>query len=628
MQPYKSLIIYIALIAILGSYIFFIAKQEKGTTEILQSEKNIFNDIPFSKITHATLTGPTGTFSFTKSNDRWRITSPIDAPADSPTIEMILSEIEFTQSKRSIPYEQINKPQETLQQWGILPPTFTFEFTAQDKTYTLHLGRKTAFSETYYAKTSNDPQAPILLVPSTLHAALNRKLDDLRDRTVFYDITQDKIQSIAFRSETPLNTAPRDFSLKLKDQKWTFERPFTARANSEKVKQFLDQITALNSVNFITDSPDNLDKFGLDTPTHEITLTTGDPATPYILLIGHPITEQSDLFYAKRLKDKAVFSITRENVNQLLTLIQSFRDLSIANFYPDHVTQITLEKGRQNLAFTRKESKWLIHLENKSLADHIKILNLLQRLQKTQANRVAKDAVTDLKPYGLNKPAAKITLTLQIPQSPPPPSQQKDTPPPPPPIQQTIEILFGKIDKDEIYLTTNLENTVYAFPKTLLDEINLDLNFWRSLTLFPLDSQQIKALKLTPKNQSEYTITRTSPSTFTTTLEDTTLDNFKTETLFVRAASLQAVKWLDMPQRIYQSPPAIIKILTEDDTLYTLTVANPLYNGNFPVLITPLNLQAEISYHDILSLLSVPTANPQTTVTTPPVQAPPLPNQP
>jgi hypothetical protein len=333
-NPTKSIIIYTGLIAILGTYIFFIAKNEKSTTDALQTERNIFTDIPFSQITQAKLIAPTGTFNFTKSDNRWRITSPIDTPADSPTIDMILSEIEFTQSKRTIPYEQINKPEETLQQWGLIPPTFTFEFTVKGQTYTLHIGRKTAFSETYYARISNDTKAPVILVPSTLHAALNRKLDDLRDRAVFYDLPTNPIDTLAFRSEhLPPNTTLQDFSLKLKEQKWVFERPFNARANSDKINEFINQLTSLNSISFITDSPNTLDKFGLDTPTYQITLSTTTP-TSHSLLIGNPIQEQSNLFYAKRLKDSSIFSITRDNVNQLLNLIQGFRDLTIASFSP------------------------------------------------------------------------------------------------------------------------------------------------------------------------------------------------------------------------------------------------------------------------------------------------------
>ncbi|MCS7063170.1 MAG: DUF4340 domain-containing protein [Methylacidiphilales bacterium] len=632
MQPYKSIIIYATLVTTLGIYIFFVAKNQKSTTETIQAENNLFIDVPFSKVIEAKLIAPTGTFSFTKQNDKWRITAPINTPADSPTIDMILSEIEFSQSKRTIPFEQINNPQETLAQWGLNPPTFTFEFkTQQDNnkppiTYTLQLGRKTAFSETYYARIGTDPKAPVVLVPSTLHAALNRKLDDLRDRTIFYDLDDPQsVETISFQAESlHAPPIPQEFLLKLKDKKWSFERPFTARASTEKVNEFLNFITSLNSVQFITDSQEELNKFGLDTPTYQINLTTAKESSSHTLLIGNPITEQSEFYYAKRLKDPAVFSINREDVNKLINFIKSLRDLTIATFSSDHVTQLTIQKNRNTITFIRQQSKWLFANAADTLADHVKISNLLQRLQKTPANRVVKDAATDLKPYGLDKPSTRITLKLEIPAPPNPTATTKDTPPPAP-TTQTIEILVGKIDKNEVHLSNNFENTIYAFPTNILDDLNsLDPSSWRSKILFNLESSQIQTLKLTPKNQPPYTISRQDAQSFTTTLENTKLDPFKTETLFVRAASLQAVNWLNLPQRTFQTPHATIQITTQNNTTYTLTVGAPLANGNFPVLLTPQNIQAEILAQDILSLLSVPIETPEkkTSVTTPPVEAP------
>jgi len=194
----RSTYLYLAVFLGLGCYVTFIDKKIPGTQEQEQAENQVF-DFKTDEVTGLEVNNVHGQFIFHKDNNHWEIDKPVVTLADTATVDGILDQIGHAQPQRVIKIDSSDKDMDNLKEWGLTPtPAERVVIHTKNKQYILLLGRKTAISDSVYARASERKNESVRVIPFTVKQALQKDLTDFRSRNVF-DFEIDKVTKIATR---------------------------------------------------------------------------------------------------------------------------------------------------------------------------------------------------------------------------------------------------------------------------------------------------------------------------------------------------------------------------------------------------------------------------------------------
>lgn len=561
----SSTYLYLALFLGLLCYLTFIDKNKPGTKDLEESENQLFK-IDTEEVTGLEITNVHGLFIFKKNGNHWEIEQPVKTVADGATIDGIISQIAFAQPQRTIKIDGSDKDAANLKEWGLLPTPAerVVIHTADSKKYfELLVGRKTAISDSVYARASGRKNESVRVIPNTVKQALQKDLSDFRSRNVF-DFDQDKVTKIALKiADTP--TAPgQQCEVDLKDGKWTLQLPLVARASDTDVQALLGKILGERAVDFVTDDASNLSQYGLTSPSATLSVSL-KPDEDIVLQIGSAVPDKPDQVYAQRLKSNSVFTLTRSSVDELLKAVPNVRDRHILPFTPGKVTALSFSFGARNGQVRSEHGLWNTVSTGEGRADVSKVNSLLSKLSQLETTPLMKDSASDLKPFGLDKPQGKITL-----QSP----EFKPSP--------TLTLLIGKAVDKVLYVRNSAEPFIYTIPDNALDFLsasNLELRDARAINL---ELKNVKSLTITAGSEPPITLTRSAGGTWSAAnVKDRMVDSVKADTQASLLCQLQAKIWLGpaLPAYGLAKPVLTFSIQTDEKSPTVLHVGAPLPDG-------------------------------------------------
>ena len=152
----------------------------------------------------------------------WQITTPIEWPADQPTISGILNDLTNFRAQRII-----SDRASDLAQYGLAEPALTFDITEKgNKTTRLIIGNRTPTGEGAYAMVAGD--AHVYTIPDFLLASFNKPLDELRDKRLLpFNVASVSEVRLARRDETVV--------IDRKGTGWQIEKPAVYRTKTTSV---------------------------------------------------------------------------------------------------------------------------------------------------------------------------------------------------------------------------------------------------------------------------------------------------------------------------------------------------------------------------------------------------------
>lgn len=593
----RSTYLYLAVALGLFSYIYFIDGKFKSTDDAARAAGNLF-DFAADQVNWLQITNASGTTVLEKSGDRWKITKPVQAFPEAGVVQQILGELEFARSARIIPYATLpGVKEETVKQWNLNPPAVRVEFRTPKGHDVLLIGRNVALTENVYARASDKPDAPIYIIRSATRAIVDRGLQELRSRAVF-DFDSNTIDRATVREFTSGSQVSRDVEVaKVKDNHWSLQKPLVARAGKKQVDAWLRQVQDLRAVNFISDESSNLSTYGLSSPTAQVTVQRHGETEELTLIIGSPVPDKPQEVYAKRLRNNSVFTLNAEAVTKLLAGLPDCRDKKLVAGSAPEVIRVAIEQKGKTIAASKKEGVWSLDGDMRAEAGRVQdFINLISTLQATQ---FVKDAATDLRPYGLDKPQVKVTLQYS-----------KDIP--------AVDVLFGKGDGKAIYAMTSAEPFIYSVPTGSLDSVPKDVLAWRDTQVLRLDKEKVNDVAFTGKDGSTITVKRESKDVYATDVPDSAVDKVKAEAQVALLSSLRAVQWLGKPLPVFVLDKPVLRIvITVGEEKLVLRVGAPLMTGGRAAQVEGQPQAFELSLADFNLLES----SPLTKVTVPP--APP-----
>ena len=229
-----------------------------------------------------------------------------------------------------------------------------------------------------------------------------------KQEKVFASLQADKVVELKVKAESGEVTA-----LKKDAERWQVVAPISARASESDVIAITSALTSLELTRVIEDAPTDLKQYGLDTAKVEVEFKSGDGKSSGRLLLGDKTATGGGL-YARRNDEPRVFLVAAYQQSTFSKSTFDLRDKALISFQRDKLEGMDVSVDGKTLEFAKAGSEWKLTKPLEARADFSAVEGLVGRLETAQIKSVAADEVapSDLKKYGLDKPAASVTLKV------------------------------------------------------------------------------------------------------------------------------------------------------------------------------------------------------------------------
>lgn len=348
--------------------------------------------------------------------DRWRIQSPVEWPANIFAVNRILNEIQELRPVTSFSLEDLQRGGTNLAEYGLDEPRLSLTVEWEGKTRTVHLGSLTGSRTRMYLLDQYNQRVHV--VERSLADALSLTLRELRSNRIFslagYEVNTLRIQM----------TQPSDIQLRLtrSGENWRYEAPFPARADTEMVNLAIKDLLQLEVLRFHGDASGDLQNFGLESPSKQIILEGGNQRET--LLIGAEFDDvRGDReYYAQLAGRNTIFSIQASIIDELRNARYSLRNRNIVQIDPSTITDISVQDpgGPSEINLRKLETgHWQVQQrrdgEPRQIfpADQQIVETALRALSNLLARDFSAEAPDDsaLAAFGLDEPQRIIQLS-------------------------------------------------------------------------------------------------------------------------------------------------------------------------------------------------------------------------
>ncbi len=131
--------------------------------------------------------------------------------------------------------------------------------------------------------------------------------------------------------------------------------------------------------------------------------------TEHTLELGSKTPAGTDL-YAKLGDQKKVFLVSSFLDSTFNRTTFDLRDKTVLKVDATKVDAVEIVTGSQTLKFAKKDGEWEIEQPIAARADFGAVEGLVDKINSAQMKSIAAPEPTDLKPYGLDKPAASVRI--------------------------------------------------------------------------------------------------------------------------------------------------------------------------------------------------------------------------
>ncbi len=206
------------------------------------------------------------------------------------------------------------------------------------------------------------------------------------------------------------------------DRTWDMHAPETMSASDDRVRRLLGRVSALKAKDFIqltnSKDPSELEKYGLHEPRVDLTIRFG-ARDPMRLLVGDDAPSDNhleELAYMMFADDDTVYVSRRNLLDEYTTDVGEYRNRRVVKMEASDVVAVdaTLRaqpdqdlQGVQGVRFAAGEWFWKDGVPVPGSTPE----RVAQQLAELEVEAFVKDSVTDLSPYGLVDPIARVVLS-------------------------------------------------------------------------------------------------------------------------------------------------------------------------------------------------------------------------
>ncbi len=365
----KGLLVLSALVVAIGAFIFLFERHTATTEERKESAEKLFPGLEQDAVTMIEIHGASGELKLAKLDDQWRLTSPIDFPAEPSAISSLLGAMVDLRSERTLGAAEVDPAAYALDK-----PAYTVVLHTKDGgSHRLTVGDETALGGN--RAVSRKP-GEVLLCAGWFVTDLDRKLDDWRSHDVV-DISEDQVASIEVVTPQDRVHVVRDGAL------WKLLEPLADIADREFLRNLVSDLNSMRVEEFLGPETD-VASLSLEEPRYRITIVRSGATAPIVLELG-AITSQGE---QKRVA-------CRRNSNELLLVDDRaetalgkapvrWRSPVVFPFDSWDVEGVTFSRGGTEVSCVRAEGMW--KLASGGEVDSGSIYDRLAKLAQLKAN--------------------------------------------------------------------------------------------------------------------------------------------------------------------------------------------------------------------------------------------------
>lgn len=582
MKKNVSLFIYLAIALALLAYIFLVDTDFLSTHQEGQLAGRVFERIDNREIQTIRLKRGLETVVIERRGPtEWEIMEPIQVPGAGHIIAQVLSELAYAQRLRTEPLAGFGEEKEQkLKSLGLSPAAVQVELVDNDTSYSLDLGHALPSGELLFARAGGE-EAPVIVVRDKLLKFAALSLNDLRSRNVFGRPAGDITTATLRRVGEGIDGGAEEAIAKNAAGEWELRKPLIYPVNKQAVKDWLSKLSKFRVLDFVSDQPENLNVYGLDTPRgqiivgfedgEEVTLLLGNKAEPTERQKAMGVTEP--VYYGKLLGSATVFLISQEVADGQLASLQNLRDRQVLRFRAENLVRVKIARGERSLELDKEGTSWTVTGFRKGkkqasyLGDSFEIYDLVSALHNLDAFEFVKDTATDLAPLGLAQPQATVELESKL--------ENEET--------ETLTLLLGNEVGENLYAMVKGQPHVFAVRQAILQYLPTRALELRNKELWKYPTASLQEVKVKRQGDPELILKRGTDGLFTSNQEAKTVEAAEAEALFSLLAQLRVSSWLEKarPEDRLNQPVAIYTLRFQDGKSIQIRIGAEQATGGY-----------------------------------------------
>jgi Domain of unknown function (DUF4340) len=349
-----------------------------------------------------------------------------------------------------------------MKKHGLADDPLMIKITSGDKTLTLRFGEEPGETNRFTRPTfvRLDDQPELIRLGPGIAAALDRKLEYFQQRRLFPvervardEDGKEKIEQLD-AVEVQVETGGAKFIIVKKDKDWRLKETQKKkdkmweptgsedRLDPDRVNGLLRGFPDLWAEKFVDKKDKTLEDFGLKVPEYVLSVARPGWMKERKLLIGKvsetkkadnapppnpfgppmpPPKAPVEYRFAMLEGNDQIFEVKADKLPDIAVPVDSLRDAHLARFKVGDVKRLEIRHGDQVLVLVKltekdkdgEKDKWRFEKPTRDDADAKQVEELLEKLAGLQARDKEILDNADLKTVGLEKPAARITITLE-----------------------------------------------------------------------------------------------------------------------------------------------------------------------------------------------------------------------
>jgi len=270
----RSLIIIAVLTLAVGTFIFFVERHQPTSDERAGRADRVFDQLEPDDVNSIKLQTGDGPVQLMKSGMNWRLTAPLEYPADAAAVKTLLQTLADLDSDRSLAIAEVDPGD-----YGLDSPIFKVVAESSDGVrFALDVGDEMPLGSKRAVRREGGDE--ILLVPGVFTTHLDKTVDDWRSRDVV-DVLEHDLASVE------ITTAEDRVHVLRIGGTWQLESPVADLADAEQMQSLVSELNALQISEFLPAEAD-ASELGFDDPEYLVVLKRADVDVQVTLELARP----------------------------------------------------------------------------------------------------------------------------------------------------------------------------------------------------------------------------------------------------------------------------------------------------------------------------------------------------
>jgi len=340
----RNLIILALIVAGVAAYIFFYERHQLTSDEARERAERVFPNFDQDAVHTLEIRNSHGEFRLEKSGGAWRLTSPIDFPADSAAVSSMLTTLDNLKEERRLGFDEV-----APSDYGVDDPeSAVIADTLDGGRFELNVGNEMPLGSNRAIRRGDDDA--VILCSGWVATDVDKDLDDWRSREVV-KVVADDVASIQVVTASDRIQVVRD------EDAWRLLDPVVDLADSDHMRNLFSNFNGLKIQEFLDQDVDSAE-LGLDSPEYQVTLVRTDGADPIQLDFGTSRDHDGKTQVACRRDGSVYFWVDDLVATRLAKAPVMWRSPKVWSFETWDAERFTVTTGEETIELSRADGLW------------------------------------------------------------------------------------------------------------------------------------------------------------------------------------------------------------------------------------------------------------------------------